>query len=456
MDVLTLSRLQFAITSIYHFFFVPLTLGLSILVAIMETIYVRSGQDIYLKMAKFWGKLFIINFAMGVVTGIVQEFQFGMNWSQYSRFVGDIFGAPLAIEALLAFFLESTFLGLWLFGWDKVSKRVHVMAIWLVALATNLSALWILIANSFMQAPVGYAIENGRLVMNDFGALITNPNVWVQFPHTVLGGFTTGAFFVMGISAYHLVRRHKEEFFRRSFQMAAIFGVISTFLVVLAGHAQTQHIVRIQPMKMAAVEGLWNSENPASFSLFTILDQKDQKDIVSIRIPYLLSILSYNRPYGEVQGLLDLQAEYEAKYGPDNYIPSIFASYWSFRIMVGLGMLMLLMATYALYQVIRNRSLPKVRFLGLFTLAIPFPYLANTMGWVLTEMGRQPWVVYGLMKTRDATSPTTSTGMVLTTLIGFTLIYGLLMAVDIFLLSRFAKSGPELEISLPENVSEGY
>jgi cytochrome d ubiquinol oxidase subunit I len=190
--------------------------------------------------------------------------------------------------------------------------------------------------------------------------------------------------------------------------------------------------------------------------LFTILDQKDKKDIVSIRIPYLLSILSYNRPFGEVQGLLDLQAEYEAKYGPDNYIPSIFASYWSFRIMVGLGMLMLLMAAYALYQVMRNRSLPKVRFLGLFTLAIPFPYLANTMGWVLTEMGRQPWVVYGLMKTRDATSPTTSTGMVLTTLIGFTLIYGLLMAVDIFLLSRFAKAGPELEISLPENVSEGY
>lgn len=456
MDVLTLSRLQFAITSIYHFFFVPLTLGLSVLVAIMETIYVRSGQETYLKMAKFWGKLFIINFAMGVVTGIVQEFQFGMNWSQYSRFVGDIFGAPLAIEALTAFFLESTFLGLWLFGWEKVSKGMHVLAMWLVALATNLSALWILIANSFMQAPVGYAMENGRLVMNDFGALITNPNVWVQFPHAVLGGFTTGAFFVMGISAYHLVRRQKEDFFRLSFQMAAIFGVISAFLVVLTGHAQAQHIVRIQPMKMAAVEGLWNSENPASFSLFTILDQKNQRNIVSIRIPYVLSLLAYNRPDGKVRGLLDLQAEYEAKYGPDDYIPSIFASYWSFRVMVGLGMLMLLLTGYALYQVMRNRSLPKVRFLGLFSLAIPLPYLANTMGWVLTEMGRQPWVVYGLMKTRDAISPTTSTGMVLTTVIGFTLIYGLLMAVDIFLLSRFAKAGPDLEVSVPENVSEGY
>ena len=454
MDVLTLSRLQFAITSIYHFFFVPLTLGLSILVAIMETIYVRNGQEIYLKMAKFWGKLFIINFAMGVVTGIVQEFQFGMNWSQYSRFVGDVFGAPLAIEALLAFFLEFTFLGLWLFGWDKVSKGVHLMAIWLVALATNLSALWILIANSFMQAPTGYAIENGRLVMNDFGALIANPNVWVQFPHAVLGGFTTAAFFVMGISAYHLVRSQNEDFFRRSFQMAAIFGIFSTFLVALAGHAQAQHIVQIQPMKMAAVEGLWKTEDPASFSLFTILDQANQKDVLSLRIPYALSILAYNRPNGKVLGLLDLQAEYETKYGPDNYIPSIFASYWSFRIMVGLGMLMILMAAYALYQVMRNRPLPKARFLSLFVFAIPLPYLANTMGWVLTEMGRQPWVVYGLMKTRDATSPTSSIGMVLVTIIGFTLIYGLLMVVDIFLLLKFAKAGPELEVPISETASE--
>jgi cytochrome bd ubiquinol oxidase subunit I len=456
MDVITLSRLQFAITSIYHFFFVPLTLGLSIMVATMETLYVRNGQEIYLKMTKFWGKLFIINFAMGIVTGIVQEFQFGMNWSQYSRFVGDVFGAPLAIEALLAFFLESTFLGLWLFGWDKVSKRVHLMAIWLVGIATNLSALWILIANSFMQAPTGYAIENGRLVMNDFGALIANPNVWVQFPHTVSGGFATAAFFVMGISAYHLVRRQYVDFFQRSFQIAAIFGIISAFLVALVGHAQAQHIVEIQPMKMAAIEGLWKTEDPASFSLFTILDQADQKDILSIRLPYLLSILAYNRPNGEVLGLLDLQDEYQAKYGPDNYFPSIFACYWSFRIMVGLGLLLILMAAYALYHVMSNHSLPKVRFLGLFIFAIPLPYLANTMGWILTEMGRQPWVVYGLMKTRDATSPTSSLAMVLVTIIGFTLIYGLLMVVDIFLLAKYAKAGPELEISNSENSSVSH
>lgn len=454
MNVVNLSQLQFAITSIYHFFFVPLTLGLSVLVAIMETIYLRTGQQVYLRMTKFWGKLFLINFAMGVVTGIVQEFQFGMNWSQYSRFVGDIFGAPLAIEALLAFFLELTFLGLWIFGWDKISKRLHVMAIWLVAIGSNISALWILIANSFMQAPVGYALaDNGRAVMTDFGALVFNPYVWTQFPHTVLSGFTTAAFFIMGISAYYLVGRRHEDLFSRSFQLAAVFGVISIFLVVLVGHSQAQNIVRVQPMKMAAIEGLWESENPASLSLFTILDQKNEHDILQIRIPYLLSILAYNRPTGDVLGIHELQAEYVAKYGPGYYVPSIFACYWSFRIMVGLGFLMLAVAGYALYHVMRRHPLSEVRWLNLFPLAIGFPYIANTSGWILTEMGRQPWVVFGLMKTADAVSPTLSSGMVLASLIGFGLVYGVLMVIDVFLLVRSAKAGPE-EVGAESGVTE--
>ncbi len=356
MDIVTLSQWQFAITTIYHFFFVPLTIGLGVLVAIMETIYVRTGQDVYKRMTKFWGRLFLINFAMGVVTGIVQEFQFGMNWSEYSRYVGDIFGAPLAIEALLAFFLESVFLGVWIFGWDRLSPRLHMLSMWLVAFGAIISALWILIANSFMQQPVGYALEGGRAVMQDFGALVFNPNVWLQFPHVVFSGFTTGAFFMMGISAYHLLRNQAEEdFFKRSFLLSSVFGTIAIILVVFVGHSQAQHMVQTQPMKMAAVEALWNSEDPASFSLFTIGDQANRRDVFSIRIPAVLSLLSYNQLTGRVEGINDLQAAYEQQYGPGNYIPPVIINYWTFRLMVGAGFLMLAIAAYGLVQALRGK-----------------------------------------------------------------------------------------------------
>jgi len=455
MDPLLLARLQFAITTIYHFFFVPLTLGLSVLVAIMETIYVRTGQDVYKEMARFWGKLFLINFAMGVVTGIVQEFQFGMNWSEYSRFVGDIFGAPLAIEALLAFFLESTFLGVWIFGWERLSKGMHAAAIWLVAIGANISALWILIANSFMQQPVGYIVQNGRAEMQDFFALIFNPNVWVQFPHTVLAGFTTAAFFVMGISAYHLARKQNLDFFQRSFQMAAIIATISIVLVIMGGHDQAQHMVETQPMKMAAAEALWESQDPASFSLLTIGDLSQRRDVFSIRIPRLLSLLSYNQIEGQVKGIHDLQAEYEQQYGPGNYIPPVAATYWSFRVMVGAGFALLLLAIYALFLVMSGAYDQRTTILGLFTWAIGLPYLANTAGWMMTELGRAPWLVFGLMKIEDGLSVTVSGGMVLATLVGFTLIYGVLVAADIYLLNKFAKQGPsgppgEVSKILPE------
>lgn len=443
MDALLLSRLQFAITTVYHFFFVPLTLGLSVIVAIMETQYVRSGKEIYKDMTRFWGKLFLINFAMGVVTGIVQEFQFGMNWSEYSRFVGDIFGAPLAIEALLAFFLESTFLGVWIFGWDRLSKKQHAAVMWLVAIGSNLSALWILIANSFMQEPVGYILRDGRAEMSDFFALLLNPNVKVQFPHTVLAGFTTGAFFVLGISAYHLLKKRNQEFFTLSFRLAAIIGAIAILLVGINGHSQAQEMVRSQPMKMAAAEALWHSQNPASFSLITIGDLAQRRDVFSIRIPRLLSLLAYNRLNGEVKGIYDLQTLFEQQYGPGSYIPPVAISYWSFRFMVGSGILLLLLAIYALY-LIKKGSIADSRVLGLklFVWAIALPYLANTFGWLLTELGRAPWVVYGLMKIEDAASPTVSAGMVLVTLIGFTLVYALLMAADVYLLVRYAKTDP--------------
>ncbi len=442
--VINLARWQFAATTIYHFFFVPLTLGLSVLVAIMETLYVTSGNEVYKKMTKFWGKLFVINFAMGVVTGIVQEFQFGMNWSEYSRFVGDIFGAPLAIEALLAFFLESIFLGVWLFGWDKLPKKIHAMSIWLVAIGSNVSAFWILVANSFMQSPTGFSEANGRLVMTNFWDLLGNPNVWVQFPHTVLSGFTTGAFFVIGISAYHLFKKNKPDFFGRSFRIASLFGTLSILLVILVGHSQGQHMVKTQPMKMAAAEALWESEDPASFSLFSIVNEKQQKDVYSIRIPGVLSLLSYNRFSGEVKGINELQAEYEDLYGPGNYVPPITISYWAFRAMVGAGFLMFFVAAFALFHVMRQMDLSKIKFLKWMPFAILLPYLANSSGWILTEVGRQPWVVYGYLRTADAYSPNVTSGMVLTSLIGFVLVYAILMVADVYLLSKYAKAGPKL------------
>jgi len=441
MDPLVLARLQFGITTVYHFFFVPLTIGLSVFTAIMETIYVRTGRQVYKDMAKFWGKLFVINFAMGVVTGIVQEFQFGMNWSEYSRFVGDIFGAPLAIEALLAFFLESVFIGVWIFGWDKLSKGAHAAAIWLVAIGVNVSAFWILVANSFMQEPVGYALEGGRAVMTDFFALILNPNVWVQFPHTVFAGFTTGAFFVMGISAYHLLRKRNVDAFRRSFQIASIIGTISIVLVVLNGHSQGQHLAETQPMKMAAAEALWTTEEPASFSILTIGDLEQRQDVFSIRIPRLLCLLTYNQLDCQVPGIYDLQEQYQAEFGPGDYIPPVAVVYWSFRIMVGAGFLLLGFALYALFLVMGESLENPPRSLRLFTFVLFLPYIANSAGWIMTEIGRMPWIVYGLMLVDRGLSVVVPAGQVLVTLLGFTLIYGVLMVANVYLMVKFARAG---------------
>jgi cytochrome d ubiquinol oxidase subunit I len=454
MDALALSRLQFAITTVYHFFFVPLTLGLSILVALMQTAYMRTGDETYKQMTKFWGKLFVINFAMGVVTGIVQEFQFGMNWSEYSRFMGDIFGAPLAVEALLAFFLESIFLGVWIFGWDRLPKRVHFGAIWAVAIGSNLSALWILVANSFMQEPVGYTLESGRALMSDFGALLTNPNVWVMYPHVLTAGMTTAAFFVLGISAWHLLRKQGDyrEIFHRSFRWAAIYGLIGTFAVILIGHSQAQHMVRVQPMKMAAAEALYNTEDPASMSLITI-GNLQQDEVFSIRVPALLSLLSYNQLTGAVQGINQLQAQYATEYGPGNYVPPIFLSYWSFRGMVGAGILMFFVAAYALWRVYKQNFETANRFLRWLPLAILLPYLANTTGWLMTELGRDPWIVHGLLRIQDAVSPNLTSAMVLFSLIAFTAIYALLMAADIYLLRYFARQ-PEHVFNPPDEAED--
>lgn len=445
MDVLTLSQSQFAITTVYHFFFVPLTLGLAFILAIMETLYVVKGDETYKKMTKFWGKLFLINFAMGVVTGIVLEFQFGMNWSEYSRFVGDIFGAPLAIEGLTAFFLESTFIGLWVFGWDKLPKKIHALAIWMTALGSTISALWILIANSFMHYPVGYVMVDGKPVMDNFAALISNPHVWTQFPHTVLSAYTTGAFFVMGISVYHLLKKSNTDLFKKSFKVASIFGAFAILGSILIGHQQAQLMVQQQPMKMAAAEMLWNSEDPAALSIFSTSDLEKRDTVIDVRIPGGLSFLSYNRFTGEVEGINELQAKYEAQYGSGNYIPDVNLLYWTFRIMVGLGFLMAFLVAISFWMWSRKKLEIKSKWWLVFAATLFLPYIANSTGWILTEMGRQPWVVYGLLRTADAVSPNVSTGAVFASLLGFTIIYGLLMVVDFYLLIKFAKAGPSAE-----------
>jgi cytochrome bd ubiquinol oxidase subunit I len=448
MDPAILSRLQFAVTTIYHFFLVPLTLGLSILVAIFESRYVATGNETYKRLAKFWGKIFLINFAAGVVTGIVQEFHFGLNWSGYARFMGDIFGAPLAIEALLAFYLESTFIGLWIFGWDKLSKKVHLAAAWLVAIGSNISALWILIANSFMQNPVGYAIENGRAVMTNFLALVTNPNLPYQFSHVLAAGITTAGFIVLGFSAWHLLGKDggDVDFFQKAFRWAAVYALIGVIAVGLVGDAHGKFLGKTQPMKISATEAIWNTEpESANLILIASIDEEKGENGFEIEIPHALSFLLYNRLTGGVQGLHELQEQAVAQYGPGDYIPPVIITFWSFRIMVGAGLLMALLALLVLIKP-RIKFLDKSRLLlKLLLPAMALPYLASTAGWVLTESARQPWIVYGLQKVQDAVSPNVTTGDVLFSLILFAVLLGALVAVTGWLMVKSGISEPAAE-----------
>jgi cytochrome bd ubiquinol oxidase subunit I len=444
LDQLDLARWQFGITTVYHFLFVPLTIGLVYLIAVMHTVYVVKNDEAYKRMAQFWGKLFLLNFAVGVVTGILQEFQFGMNWSEYSRYVGAVFGGPLAVEALVSFFLESTFLGVWIFGWDRLPKKVHLASIWLVAVGTTLSALWILSANSFMQEPVGMEIVNGRAEMTDFLALLSSKQLWVEFPHVVFGALATGALFMTGVSAYKLLRKQETEMFKPSFSIGIVVALVSSILVALVGHSQAQHLMTSQPMKMAASEGLWETTgDQAPWTVFAWVDPKTKSNTMEVQIPNALSILAYNKLHGSVKGMNELQKEYEAKYGPGNYIPPVRTTFWSFRIMVGAGSLMILLALYGTVTVMRNRLEQGRRYLKLMVWAIALPYIANSAGWIMTEVGRQPWVVFGFQKTSDGVSPNVSSGMVLTSLIGFTLVYGILAACLVYLYVHFIRKGTD-------------
>ncbi|MBW0116573.1 cytochrome ubiquinol oxidase subunit I [Pseudonocardia abyssalis] len=442
---LDLARWQFAIVTVYHFLFVPLTIGLSVLVAGMQTAWYRTDDDRYLRMTKFWGKLLLINFAMGVVTGIVQEFQFGMNWSDYSRYVGDIFGAPLAIEGLLAFFLESTFLGLWIFGWDRLSKGLHLACIWLAAIGTVLSAYFILAANSWMQHPVGSIVndERGRAELVDFGAVLTNSTAVGAFLHTITACFVTAGMFVLAVSAWHLARDRHTEVFRPSMRLALVTVLIASLGVVVTGDLQARLMTEQQPMKMAAAEALYDTVAPASFSLFTVGSLDGSQELFSVRVPRILSFMATGSFDGEVEGINQLQAAAEQTYGPGDYTPNIPATYWTFRLMIGFGLLAGLISVVGLWLTRRRARRPVPRwFYTVGVAGLVLPFAANSAGWIFTEMGRQPWAVYGVLRTADGVSPSVTTPMVLTSLIVLTLLYGALAVVDGYLMIRYAKAGP--------------
>jgi cytochrome d ubiquinol oxidase subunit I len=444
VSALDLARWQFGITTVYHFLFVPITLGLSMLVAGLQTAWYRTGKDHYLRATKFWGKLFCINFAMGVVTGIVQEFQFGMNWSDYSRFVGDIFGAPLAVEGLLAFFLESTFLGLWIFGWDRLPKRMHLACIWIVGIGTWLSAYFILAANSWMQHPVGYAIntERGRAELHDFGAVLTQKTAVITFGHTILAALLTAGAFMLTIAAWHVRRSSASEVFRPSMRLAMWVMLIAGIGTAVTGDIQARVMTEQQPMKMAAAEALYDTHANAGFSLATIGSLDGSKEIASLRSPGLLSFMATGDRSGTVEGINDLQAQYEATYGPADYTPNIPITYWSFRLMIGFGMLAILIALAGLWLTRRGR-IPRGRLFYLGTAsAVTLPLLANSFGWIFTEMGRQPWTVFGVFRTEDSVSPSVSTFDVATSLTVLTLLYGVLAVIELKLLFRYARSTP--------------
>lgn len=446
MDPVILSRWQFAITTIYHFLFIPITLGTSLYLAVLETRYVISGDELYKSMVKFWSKIFLINFAIGVVTGIVQEFHFGFNWSEYSRFVGDVIGVPIALDSLLAFFLESTFIGIWIFGWDKLSKKAHAVTIWLVAIGAHISAFWILAANSFMHNPVGFTLRNGRAEMIDFGAIVKNPYVWHQYPHVVTAGFTIAGFLYMSFSAWHLLQNKAKsrEFFLRSFKLAATFALVGSVLVGLIGHAQGQFLAKIQPLKVMAMEGHWETEQPGSFTVIAGIDQKNQENPWEIRIPYMLSLLLYNDFSSEVPGLIDLQAEAEAQYGPGNYIPQVALSFWSLRVMIGFGLLMILISGLAVFWSRNNTIEKRSWFLKVLIYTGLLPTIASIAGWIIAETGRYPWIVRGLQKIKDAVSPNITTGNILFSLVTLTLLYAVLIVVGVSLALKYGTSDPVL------------
>ncbi len=501
MDVVTLSRIQFGLTAMYHFLFVPLTLGLSLLLGIMETVWVMTGRAIWRDMTKFWGLLFGINFAMGVATGITMEFQFGTNWAYYSHYVGDIFGAPLAIEGMMAFFLEATFVGLFFFGWDKLSRVQHLVCTWLLALGANLSALWILIANGWMQNPVGayFNVDTMRMEVANFAEVILNPVAQTKFVHTVSAGYVTGAVFVLAISAWYLLKGRHVELAKRSATVAVCFGLAASLLVVVLGDESGYEVSQHQKMKVAAIEAVWHTEEaPAGLTVFGFPDTKDQVTRFEIKLPWVLGLIATRSLDGKIDGIAELIARnaerirsgmiaYSAleqlrhdRKNPDlmekfkahqddlgyalllkrytddvaqadekaimaaanDTVPNVPVLFWSFRIMVALGLGFIALFGAGFYYAVKRRLPEKRTYLKLALLALPLPWISSEMGWVVAEMGRQPWTIDGVLPTFLSASSTVA-GNVVVSLVGFVLFYSTLLVVELFLMVKYIKLGPQ-------------
>jgi cytochrome d ubiquinol oxidase subunit I len=439
-----LARVQFATTSIYHFLFVPLTLGLGPIVAVFQTLWHRTGNESWLRLTRFFGTLFLINFAIGVATGLVQEFEFGMNWSVYSRFVGNVFGAPLAVEALAAFALESTFLGLWIFGWNRLSPRLHLATLWIAVLGSWLSAYFILVANSWMQHPVGYKIVDGEAQLTSVWALLSNEFALRAYLHTILAGLIFGSILVFGVCCWHFLRNHDVDLFRNAAKVALIIAIPVTLLQLIVGNRFGEAVTSAQSMKIAASEAQWNSCKPCGFSLiqFGGFTKNDEKPSFSITIPRLLSYMATGSFDGQVQGLNQLQAQEASRFGPGNYMPNVRVIYWSMRVMAFAGVLMFLIAAAGGWLYWKGR-LERARWFQWTAIgAIALPYIAATAGWILTEMGRQPWIVQGLLKTSEANSPNVSTTWLGISLGVFITLYVVLGVVDFVLMRRYARTDP--------------
>jgi cytochrome bd ubiquinol oxidase subunit I len=440
MTNVDLARVQFAFTSINHFFFVPVTIGLAFLTALLQTAWYRSKNDQYLRLTRFFGTLLVINVAIGVVTGLVQEFQFGMDWGAYSRLVGNIFGAPLAMEGLAAFFLESTFLGLWLFGWDKLPRRIHLLTIWAVSLGSALSAAFIMAANSWMQHPVGYQMVNGKPQLNDIWALFTNPVFTWGYSKVLFVSLVTGSMIMLAVSAWQLRHGGDQPVFTRSARLALIVLIPAILFTLLVGDELGVVEGRYQPMKIAAAEAQWTTCQPCSFSLFQIGGgNNDQTPTEIIAIPHLLSLLATNSWNGKVEGMTPLNQQYNTTYGPGYYVPNVFIQYWGMRVMAYGGMVVLIIAGWGLWLIRRKKLANSRVFLWVAVWAAVLPFLMNTAGWFLTESGRQPWIVQGIMLTKNGISPTLSTTWIWISLIAFIVVYGVLGTVDLILMLRYSR-----------------
>jgi len=435
-----LARWQFGFVTVNHFFFVPVTIGLAFLTALLQTTWYRTKRDEYLRLTRFFGTLLVINVAIGVVTGLVQEFQFGMDWGAYSRLVGNIFGAPLAMEGLAAFFLESTFLGLWLFGWDKLPRLIHLLTIWAVSLGTLLSAAFIMAANSWMQHPVGYVMVNGKPQLNDIWALFTNPVFLWGYSKVIFASLVTGSMVMLAVSAWQLRNGKDREVFTNSARLALIVLVPAILFTLLVGDELGVIEARYQPMKIAAAEAQWTTCQPCSFSLFQIGGgNNDQTPTEIIAIPHLLSLLATNTWNGKVIGLTPLQNQYTQQYGPGYYVPNVFIQYWAMRVMAYGGMVALLIALWGLWLIRRKKLATSRRFLWLAIWAAVLPFLMNTAGWFLTEIGRQPWIVQGLMLTKNGISPSLSTTWIAISLAFFVVLYAVIATVDLLLMLKYSR-----------------